>query len=64
MLTEAQRRRLEELYSKVEQANWNGKLDDFAREHGFDAREPLTDAEKAEFRQLHLVLWGRDGRNV
>jgi len=64
-LTESQRKRLEELYSKVEQVNFRGKLRDFAREHGFDAPQPLTEAEKVEFRQLHLLLWGRtDGKNV
>jgi len=64
-LTEEQRRRLEELYAKVEQANFRGKLRDFAREHGFDAPRVLTEAEKVEFRQLHLLLWGRtDGKNV
>jgi len=63
-LTESQRRRLEELYAKVEQANFHGKLRDWEREHGFDAPKPLTDAEKVEFRQLHLFLWGKGGKDV
>ena len=60
MLTEAQKRRLEELYAKVEQANHRGRLNDWAREHGLDAPKPLTDEEKLEFRQLHLVLWRKN----
>jgi len=64
-LTEAQSRRLDELYSKVQQAHFHGKLRDWAREHGFDAPQPLTDEERREFRQLHLVLWGKkDGEDV
>jgi len=66
-LTDEQRRRLEELYALVEQANWHGKLRDWGREHGFDAPEPLNELEKREFRQLHLILWGKadkEGKNV
>jgi hypothetical protein len=67
MLTEAQRRRLEELYAKVERNRFRAKSEEWARQRLYPLPSPLTEAEKVEFRQLHLVLWdktNKEGKNV